>query len=368
MATPAHAGPIELAVYMCGTSGAIATPGTLVEWFYTWTDASPIADTPPAALTEQFVAERAGRLKLGYDGVGPAFGCRGIVFAHGLEIQIAHLCERLDALLRVGPVRMTCLGLSRGAVGLLLLAQRLAAHERYGPTRLEVTMLLFDPVPGNLLASAQLDACGLTTARKVMDVSRCRALRRVVAIYPYEPLPDIAFHAPVLPKYPLGCSVEEDVTLGCHQGAFYPPHHTRPSCTVSFWRVRAFLRDCGVPLRENSVDMAAKSTEAACLAILEDALAEQTRGMTRVAHAPTFRVPLIVRAANDPSDACAAVYLNKHHAQLARKLRGEQAAAEPADGEFALTIRRRAVMPWSAIVLVLALAAVVAIAVGATQR
>lgn len=51
-----------------------------------------------------------------------------------------------------------------------------------------------------------------------LDLRGCVHVRRVLALYPYEPLPDIAFHAPLLPAYPPQALVEEDVTLGCHQG------------------------------------------------------------------------------------------------------------------------------------------------------
>ena len=42
--------------------------------------------------------------------------------------------------------------------------------------------------------------------------------------YPHEPLPALAFHAPVFPRYPSCCQVTELVTLSCHQGAFFSPN------------------------------------------------------------------------------------------------------------------------------------------------
>ena len=82
-----------------------------------------------------------------------------------------------------------------------------------------MSLLLFDPVPGDLLTVAQLDLLGLTNTFASKDLSNCLCLSRVLALYPYEPLPAILCHAPVLCRYPTHCMVEEEVTLGCHQGA-----------------------------------------------------------------------------------------------------------------------------------------------------
>merc|ERR1712087_714302 len=77
-------------------------------------------------------------------------------------------------------------------------------------------MLIFDPVPGNSLwfgiPFTGSDCSNLTTATNLRDV---------LALHPHEPLPAVAFHAPLLFQYPAGCEVEEDVTLGCHQGALF---------------------------------------------------------------------------------------------------------------------------------------------------
>ncbi len=75
----------------------------------------------------------------------------------------------------------------------------------------------FDPVPGNLLAASDADCCAFSTANRAMDLTACAPLRRVLALYPHEPLPDLAFHAPLLGVYPPTCAVREDVVLGCHQ-------------------------------------------------------------------------------------------------------------------------------------------------------
>ncbi len=89
---------------------------------------------------------------------------------------------------------MTVVGLSRGGIGALKLAKRLMHCAC--PGRLDLSLCLFDPVPGNLVNAVRFfDWFGLSTTNAVMDVSRA-PIARVLAIYPYEPLPDLAFHAP----------------------------------------------------------------------------------------------------------------------------------------------------------------------------
>jgi hypothetical protein len=47
--------------------------------------------------------------------------------------------------------------------------------------------------------------------------SNVKALNRVLLLFPYEPLDDLEFHAPIVPIFPSDCNVTEDVMLGCHQ-------------------------------------------------------------------------------------------------------------------------------------------------------
>ena len=122
----------------------------------------------------------------------------------------------------------------------------------------ELSLLLFDPVPGDLLTVAQLDLLGLTNTFASKDLSNCLCLSRVLALYPYEPLPAILCHAPVLCRYPTHCMVQEEVTLGCHQGALMAyglqgPHIDLPS-SLCFLRIRRWLIECGTPLDHRHLD------------------------------------------------------------------------------------------------------------------
>ena len=75
-------------------------------------------------------------------------------------------------------------------------------------------------------------------------------LRRVLAIYPYEPLPAFTFHAPLIATYPADCVVDEVASLGCHQGALLCAPN-RISCRLSYTMLRSFLASqCNVTLRD----------------------------------------------------------------------------------------------------------------------
>ena len=56
----------------------------------------------------------------------------------------------------------------------------------------------------------------------------------------------------------LGGMVEEEVTLGCHQGALFTHGLEAPSidlaCALSFLRIRRWLVECGTPLDQRHVD------------------------------------------------------------------------------------------------------------------
>merc|ERR1719384_1711108 len=91
-----------------------------------------------------------------------------------------------------------------------------------------------------------LDICGFMNANQCMDVSSCPNLGHVLVLYPHVPLPDLAVHAPVLAKFPPNCNLQEDVILGCHQGALW----LRPQADtwLSFALIRNFLLQHGSEL------------------------------------------------------------------------------------------------------------------------
>ena len=287
---------------------------------------------------------------MGYDGCGVTNGIAGTIWAAGLGDQCSEVLLRVNALSELRaqrPLHVTAVGLSRGGIGALMLAKRLSDHPLAsgadGSIRMRLSLCLYDPVPGNLIMTVRwIDPFfgRRTTAACATDVSRA-PVHRVLALYPHEPLPDFAFHAPLLPTYPPGCDVDEDATLGCHQGALYPPRSVPssmyPSCLLSRHRILTFLHACGVPLSGAS---AGETTELAraCLSICEDALARNAPSF-RAAHAANPDAAIVRRATG--------ALLNSHHRQLLRQLRPEdprivahQDEAIEAGANYMLTIVR----------------------------
>uniref|UniRef100_A0A7S2FZ46 Uncharacterized protein n=1 Tax=Octactis speculum TaxID=3111310 RepID=A0A7S2FZ46_9STRA len=190
--------------------------------------------------------------------------------------------------------------------------------------RIDLNMLLFDPVPGDLVWTGfPFTGYGHT------DLSRCTPfLKRILAIYPHEPLPDLSFHAPVLCKYPKGCYVEEDVTLGCHQGALFMTRRVPReegnrnsidlASNLSFRRIHDWLTDVGTTLDVNRVLIRGfyNPDAQACIGLMKAACRTHlpTRRILHDATAASGRV--IIRRGAD----CNARFLNKHHEALERRM------------------------------------------------
>lgn len=199
-----------------------------------------------------------------------------------------------------------------------MLAQRLgrmpeSAAADKSERQLCLSMCVYDPVPGNLINTVRnLDWFGLSTASMVMDVGVSQdVLDNVLALYPFEPLPDFAFHAPVLSRYPPACTAELDATLGCHQGAVYPPERVpssmRDACLLSRHRILSFLNECGVRIHAADTLNLAR----VCLTICEREL--HTRlASRRYAHTPGG-IGYILRAEQG-------LLLNRHHLHLLKEL------------------------------------------------
>lgn len=239
--TRSSAAAAVVSLFWCGTAGLLKGPSTQIGLFYDLC----VADRD---ITEDdaFVPRPGGRYKIGFDGCGNTHGTGGVLFACGLDEQRDKVIARVERCMEGGVrVILNCVGLSRGGCGVLKLLRALTSL-RVDTHLLEVNALVFDPVPGNLVCSG-VNNC-FTVASKCTDVSSCAYVKRVLAVYPFEPLPDLAFHAPVLARYPKSCNVVEDVTLGCHQGALFDPFGRALDSALSYVRIRRFLVTCGTHL------------------------------------------------------------------------------------------------------------------------
>ena len=335
---PFHATLVVLSVYFEGTANTLKPITTQIGVFFELTngvDVTQPSTTLPAAPTA---------LKMGFDGCGVVAGLAGVIWAVGLRSQCTTVATRVRTLLKAwpnAPLVINVLGLSRGGIAALMLAQELEKLEAAQKARFRLNLCLYDPVPGNLVWTAQfLDPLGATTANGVIDVSTCACLRRALAIYPHEPLADLAFHAPLLPLFPPWCDVEEDATLGCHQGAFYSPMtmmHYKPAlvgaCILSFLRVHSYMVRCGTslrpvppsvlgdlncladdegatagaPRRRVGTDLRRHSLEAEAIGIMEQAL-KVARPTRRVAHQRATPGNIVRQPAGR--------FLNRHHLEL----------------------------------------------------
>jgi hypothetical protein len=234
---------VVLTVFFEGTSNTLSNNITQLGMLYDLTEGVDITSKAP-----QEKPARGQQYKMAFDGCGATHGEAGRIFAYGLKQQSRAVVQRIRDLhsLQTGPVRLNCIGLSRGAVAVMYLAQMVK-----DTPRLAVRACLFDPVPGNLICTSRwFRFAKLSTASQCQDLSACRTLVRVLAVYPCEPLVDLAFHAPVFPTYPPTCLVEEDVTLGCHQNAVWTPPERSLPCSLSWCRLYRFLDSCGTSLRQ----------------------------------------------------------------------------------------------------------------------
>mmetsp|Transcript_108851 Transcript_108851/g.314325 ORF Transcript_108851/g.314325 Transcript_108851/m.314325 type:complete len:333 (+) Transcript_108851:114-1112(+) len=295
---------VTLSVFMEGTANPMDAVTTQIAMFSRLCDAEALpsdGSMPPAG---------AGHYKVSFAGCGVTNGLTGTLFAAGLREQCGVVRKYVAACLAAGwSVKINFVGLSRGGIGGLYLTQEL--HDM-APESVLLNLLLFDPVPGNFVFMARfLDWANQMNANLAMDVSSSRILGRVLVLYPYEALPSIAVHAPLIASFPKECAVEQDVILGCHQGALFL--RRAPDTCLAFARIRDFLVECGSKLDRGRGNMVAQLDipDKDLLRMLDQEL-QIIEPSTRISHAPTPGTTI--------ERFSAGVYLNRSHEALAQKL------------------------------------------------
>jgi hypothetical protein len=239
----------------------------------------------------------AQHLTMGFNGCGIDYGTRGVIFGTGLEEQCETVLNKVIALLKQGKrVKLNSYGHSRGAIACLLLAKMLGKFDR---DLLEVNLALMDPVPGNLVSVSTIDFTHRTLARKAMDVSDCRNLNRVLAIYPHLPLPDFVFHAPLVPRYPTHCEVVEEIVPGCHAESQFVQWRNgelfddNKGASITLSLVSVFLAKLGTKfkfLKSFPTAVEEQATRSRLRTLYSDALAKQQKSAlsySRACHAPS---------------------------------------------------------------------------------
>lgn len=293
---------VVLTVFFCGTSGGLLrSDPTQISDFYRLAQAQEVNSEELSRKPLPFDLDGVTQFKKGFSGCGVTHGMRGTFFAHGLKEQCQEVVDDVVNLCQLGKVRVNAVGLSRGAIACIYLAKRVSKIDG-----VEVNLLLFDPVPGNLIFSQTIDLLGVSTANQAMDLSECENLKNVVAIYPVEPLPDILCHAPLFPTYPRQAVVSEYPIPGCHQGALFSSDvGSDAGCSSSFYLIHRFLT-------QNGTDLAASPDVVSSVA-LESMLSRENRRVfssRRCAHAVSFMETELVGERNG-------VYLNCLHEEVA---------------------------------------------------
>lgn len=185
--------------------------------FFSGTGFSINDSTYLAASLYNKTQENEQQIKMGFDGCGVHSPFLGTIFGSGLDEQCDEAIQRITQEIAAGhEITLNVYGHSRGAIGAIMLAQQLSLVD---PNKLSINMALLDPVPGNLITTSTLDPLNISLANKTMDLTHCKPLKKVLALYPHIPLPAIACHAPLFVSYPEGIELEEDIIGGCHAQA-----------------------------------------------------------------------------------------------------------------------------------------------------
>mmetsp|Transcript_1827 Transcript_1827/g.2748 ORF Transcript_1827/g.2748 Transcript_1827/m.2748 type:complete len:373 (-) Transcript_1827:377-1495(-) len=309
---------VILTVFMEGTANRIDRSLTQVSVFseasiYKSTRLPSERNKVDLALT----SKGPGQYTLRFHGCGFSHGMSGTLFANGLKEQCSVIHDYVEEFINVKSknrtgykVTINFVGQSRGAIGGLYLAKRL---KNYHVDDLVLNLFLVDPVPGNFVwISRYLDVLRVSNTNQVMDISKVRNLGRVVLLYPHEPLPDIAVHAPLLVVCPDNCELERDVVLGCHQGAIFLSKST--ATRMSFYRIKEFLHRCGSYLDFGCIDYCNHLDISAekLLQSLRRELEKKKASTTRTCHSHPPGAMIIRRET--------AVFVNRFHERLEGEL------------------------------------------------
>jgi len=345
---------VLLVVFFEGTANTLRPATTQIGEF---ANACKAIDVRNESVSVDYAS--SGPFKMAFDGCGVTNGLLGTLFASGLDAQCREVAKAARAIISSSAnihslskstprsaldspsvpaaaapivagrrVRCVAVGLSRGGIACMKLARVLSATPDLAAS-VEFHTLLFDPVPGNSLTTGfPFTACSS------FDLRRCDNLRSVLALYPHQPLPAAALHAPVLPWYPPNCAVEEDVTLGCHQGALLhtakqPSGEVERASTLAFHRIVRFLEKHGVALCFTGKESLARYQPSAedCLTMCCLELQRVHRATSRELHDGTGRRRTINRSPGGPAPferggdgevdvSVMPRFLNRHHEQL----------------------------------------------------
>lgn len=305
-------------IYFEGTSNSINSYQTQISLFSFLTSSYQIT----SLNTLKNNINTLNYFKILYSGCNITNGLLGLIFAIGLNKQCEEISSYIHYILIETNYSLTLniIGLSRGGIACLLLIKEL---NKYITNKLIINILLFDPVPGNLITTSKyFDYFSFSIANQTLDISNCKYINNILALYPYIPLPDLAFHAPLFPIYPNNCNVIEDACLGCHQGALFCSQNLESK--LSFLRIKEWLEANGTPLviegnNKLYVEILSTTIEES-IDIMNQAISPDPRHLNqadvvRYGHSKNSNT-YIIKHSQEPCQ-----YLNKWHEELCQRVK-----------------------------------------------
>ena len=316
---------------------------------------------------------------MGFDGIGAERDLLGIFFGVGADRQCHEVIVKVEEEIKKGnQVILNIYGHSRGGVTGLLLAKQLSGVD---PALLEINLAMFDPVPGNLIATSTFDVFDLSFAQKTMDLRQCKPLKRVLALYAHHP--NFAgildpFFAPVFSLYPSSTDVEIDAVSGNHvtpQGILISKDNTQVVFTsmlyssfIVFARVVNFLQQCGtefdfkykLTMRYDLRDDTTKRFETKTMNQLEKTLLEvyaeeNKRLFSKSSKSSHSAEGLCIRTKSDSNNV---LYLNRHHQQLFGEAENKATVRITVEKKYGpISLIKRAIVNYPTIWLFLKIAA-----------
>tara|TARA_R110002110_G_C13469307_1_gene719847 strand:+ start:14947 stop:16173 length:1227 start_codon:yes stop_codon:yes gene_type:complete len=214
----------------------------------------------------------------------------GAIFTFNLEKQVDSLVNTIKKQISDGEkLKLNLYGFSRGGAAVFWICEKLKTID---PSLLEINVCSFEPVPGNFIRGSYIDNISgfkSTLSGIISDLSDCKNINKVMALFTNQPLPDIACHGPILPVMPPQAQVRVDVLPGCHKGAeLFHSGHTLTAynneSAISFHVVTRFLESCGTTFNKGRFNLEGKlAQESSLLGLLNHAKAG-VQGTSRSMH------------------------------------------------------------------------------------
>lgn len=165
-------------------------------------------------------------------------GSQDSIYGSDMPVLASSVAEEIATLLSENTslsIEITAMGFSRGGVCALILSELLSGFTK---DRLKINLVLFDPVSGDQVkrrgsTSSSSAAATITNGKPLVeqcsDLSHCQPLNRVLCWYTSEDLPTMtgkmllnSYFGTVVPTWPEGCEVTENVFPASHIGGILP--------------------------------------------------------------------------------------------------------------------------------------------------